>query len=92
MKTRVQILVGALLAILVLAFPALAAEKNAVGSLSLRQKQSDLLAGEFWAICYSGFRAGQHPDRGDGAKNPTDDQILEDLRIRNTAAEFVCES
>lgn len=88
MKTRVQILVGALLAILVLAFPALAAEKNAVGSLSLRQKQSDLLAGEFWAICYSGFRAGQHPDRGDGAKNPTDDQILEDLRILNTQAGF----
>ena len=88
MKTRVQILVGALLAILVLAFPALAAEKNAVGSLSLRQKQSDLLAGEFWAICYSGFRAGQHPDRGDGAKNPTDDQILEDLRTLNTQAGF----
>ena len=88
MKIRVQIVVGALLAILVLAFPALAAETNAVRYLSLRQKQSDLLAGEFWAICYSGFRAGQHPDRGDGAKNPTDDQILEDLRILSNQAGF----
>jgi exo-beta-1,3-glucanase (GH17 family) len=32
-------------------------------------------------VCYSGFRTGQHPDRGDGAKNPTDKQILEDLQI-----------
>lgn len=73
------------MAILVITTPLFAAETNTTGSLSLRQKQSDLLAGEFWAICYSGFRAGQHPDRGDGAKNPTDDQILEDLRILSTA-------
>lgn len=33
------------------------------------------------AICYSGFREGQHPDRGDGAANPTRAEILEDLRI-----------
>lgn len=33
------------------------------------------------AVCYSGFRSGQHPDRGDGAKNPSDEQILEDLNI-----------
>lgn len=32
-------------------------------------------------ICYSGFRAGQHPDRGDGAVNPSDKEILEDLLI-----------
>jgi hypothetical protein len=88
MKIRVQIFVCALLAISVPAFPALTAETNAVGSLSLRQKQADRLAGEFWAICYSGFRAGQHPDRGDGAKNPTDNQILEDLRILSNQAGF----
>jgi len=34
-----------------------------------------------FAVAYSGFRAGQHPDRGDGAVNPTDEEILEDLRI-----------
>ena len=33
------------------------------------------------AIAYSGFREGQHPDRGDGARNPTREQILEDLQI-----------
>lgn len=45
------------------------------------QEESDLLIGEVMAISYSGYREGQHPDRGDGAKNPTPEQILEDLRI-----------
>jgi exo-beta-1,3-glucanase (GH17 family) len=34
-----------------------------------------------YAVAYSGYRSGQHPDQGQGAKNPTDEQILEDLRI-----------
>ncbi len=58
------------------------------GPASLRQKKSDLLAGGFWGVCYSGFRTGQHPDRGDGAKNPTDAQILEDLNILARRGEF----
>jgi exo-beta-1,3-glucanase (GH17 family) len=33
------------------------------------------------AVAYSGFRAGQHPDRGEGAANPSREEILEDLRI-----------
>ena len=41
----------------------------------------DLLAGEVMAVAYSGFRAGQHPDRGDGAVNPSAAEILEDLKI-----------
>jgi len=45
------------------------------------QSENDLLAGFHDAICYSGFRKGQHPDRGEGAKNPTDEQVLEDLNI-----------
>lgn len=40
-----------------------------------------LLAGETMALAYSGFRAGQHPDRGDGAVNPSRAEILEDLEI-----------
>jgi exo-beta-1,3-glucanase (GH17 family) len=40
-----------------------------------------LLAGEVMAVAYSGFREGQHPDRGDGAVNPTAAEILEDLEI-----------
>ena len=47
----------------------------------LMQNPEDLLAGVCSAICYSGFREGQHPDRGDGAKNPTYEQTLEDLTI-----------
>ena len=31
------------------------------------------------AICYSGYREGQHPDRGDGAVNPSREEILQDL-------------
>ncbi|MEM1330122.1 MAG: glycosyl hydrolase [Planctomycetota bacterium] len=47
----------------------------------LMQPPEALLNGQVEAICYSGFRAGQHPDRGDGAVNPSDEEILEDLRI-----------
>lgn len=39
------------------------------------------LAGEHVAIAYSGFREGQHPDRGEGAVNPGRAEILEDLEI-----------
>jgi exo-beta-1,3-glucanase (GH17 family) len=45
------------------------------------QAASDLVAGEVMAVAYSGFREGQHPDRGNGANNPSDEEILEDLRI-----------
>ena len=48
---------------------------------SLPQLPTDLIHGEHWALSYSGFRKGQHPDRGDGAKNPTKAQIIEDLTI-----------
>ena len=41
----------------------------------------DLIAGEVMAVAYSGFREGQHPDRGDGAVNPSREEVLEDLRI-----------
>jgi exo-beta-1,3-glucanase (GH17 family) len=45
------------------------------------QTSDDLLHGQVMAVAYSGFREGQHPDRGDGAVNPSDEQILEDLKI-----------
>jgi exo-beta-1,3-glucanase (GH17 family) len=46
-----------------------------------QQTPEALLSGEVMAIAYSGFREGQHPDRGDGANNPSDEEILEDLNI-----------
>lgn len=52
---------------------------------TIQQPKEDLLAGIHKAVCYSGFRTGQHPDRGNGAKNPTDEQILEDLNILQNA-------
>jgi len=48
---------------------------------AIQQSKRDLLAGTYKAVCYSGFRAGQHPDRGEGAINPSREEILEDLRI-----------
>jgi exo-beta-1,3-glucanase (GH17 family) len=49
--------------------------------VAIQQQPGDLLAGVSKAVCYSGFRSGQHPDRGEGAKNPSESEILQDLRI-----------
>jgi exo-beta-1,3-glucanase (GH17 family) len=46
-----------------------------------QQDKQALIAAQVMAVAYSGFREGQHPDRGDGAVNPSRDEILEDLRI-----------
>jgi exo-beta-1,3-glucanase (GH17 family) len=51
------------------------------GASGFMQEERDLLHGEVMALAYSGFREGQHPDRGMGARNPTDEQIREDLQI-----------
>ncbi|MBN1340770.1 MAG: hypothetical protein JXA03_15685 [Bacteroidales bacterium] len=49
--------------------------------IALMQSRDDLMAGISSAVCYSGFRSGQHPDRGQGAVNPSREEILEDLKI-----------
>ena len=49
--------------------------------ISLKQGKEALLNGATRAICYSGFREGQHPDRGEGAVNPSYQETLEDLQI-----------
>lgn len=67
-----------LLCLLVSLIPIVSAEPAAI---SLQQKPGDLLDSESRAVCYSGFRRGQHPDRGAGAINPSDAEILEDLQI-----------
>ena len=51
----------------------------------LPQKPEALIDGQVMAVCYSGFRRGQHPDRGEGAKNPSREEILEDLRLLEAA-------
>ena len=48
---------------------------------SFSQTPDALLQGEAMAMAYSGFREGQHPDRGRGANNPSREEILEDLQI-----------
>ena len=49
--------------------------------VGLTQSPDSLVAGEVMAVAYSGFREGQHPDRGEGAVNPSREEILEDLQI-----------
>lgn len=58
---------------------------SAANDIVLKQTPDDLLVGVTNAICYSGFRAGQHPDRGNGAVNPNEAEILEDLLILEKA-------
>lgn len=50
-------------------------------AVTFEQQKAYLVDGKAVALAYSGYREGQHPDRGSGAVNPTDAQILEDLRI-----------
>jgi len=54
----------------------------------IKQNKSDLLNGVSKAVCYSGFREGQHPDRGDGAINPSYEETLEDLKILSRNSNF----
>ena len=68
------------------ASPAPETGKSAI--VPLQQKKSALLDGIQRGICYSGFRHGQHPDRGAGAVNPTDQQTLEDLQLLSRNGNF----
>jgi len=63
-------------------------ENNDSGKTMLRQHENDLLAGVSRAVCYSGFRTGQHPDRGDQAINPSYEEVLEDLKIISNQMNF----
>lgn len=63
-------------------------ENNTEEISSFKLKESNLLAGEVKAISYSGFRDGQHPDRGDGAVFPSDEEILEDMKILSRNSNF----
>jgi len=54
----------------------------------IKQAEGNLLMGVSKAICYSGFRNGQHPDRGEGAINPSYEEILEDLKILSENSNF----
>jgi exo-beta-1,3-glucanase (GH17 family) len=60
---------------------AIVASHSPLSAAGLKQTPDRRVAGEIMAIAYSGYREGQHPDRGDGAVNPSDDEILEDLEI-----------
>ncbi|NOQ25175.1 MAG: glycosyl hydrolase [Bacteroidales bacterium] len=55
---------------------------------TIQQSEKDLLTGLSKAVCYSGFRSGQHPDRGEGALNPSYEEILEDLKILSHNSNF----
>ena len=71
--------------LLLLSFVAFAAH---AAPAPIQQKPGDLLAGFKRAVCYSGFRHGQHPDRGQGAVNPSDKEVLEDLQLLSQQGNF----
>lgn len=62
-------------------------EEKATTETALQTKDM-LLNGMSDAVCYSGFRSGQHPDRGQGAVNPSYEEILEDLEILTEQTPF----
>jgi exo-beta-1,3-glucanase (GH17 family) len=84
MNHRIRI---AAMGILIAALTLLGCERSSdtvpsqTSTTSVRQAPSDLLAGQVMAVAYSGFREGQHPDRGEGAVNPGAAEIVEDLEI-----------
>jgi exo-beta-1,3-glucanase (GH17 family) len=47
----------------------------------VRPLPAEWSSGKAKAVSYSGFREGQHPDRGAGAVNPGEAEVLEDLQI-----------
>jgi exo-beta-1,3-glucanase (GH17 family) len=55
--------------------------QTSLASAEYTQTPENLLSDQVMAVAYSGFREGQHPDRGEGAVNPSDEQILDDLNI-----------
>lgn len=59
-----------------------------VDSGVIKKSKNNLLNGVSKAICYSGYRSGQHPDRGKGAKNPSYQEIFEDLFLLSEKADF----
>jgi exo-beta-1,3-glucanase (GH17 family) len=64
--------------------------QNSVSSITegIQQKEDQLLASYAQAVCYSGYRIGQHPDRGNGAVNPSREEIIEDLNIISEKMNF----
>jgi len=79
MKTLALTLVA--VALLSACSPSIDDGEQPVRKREFMQQPGDLLEGAVMAVAYSGFREGQHPDRGDGANNPSRDEILEDLQI-----------
>ncbi len=88
-KAYSGIIICSLLSLLVgIAFESAAQETAKPAVVSLQQRKSALLDGMQKGVCYSGFRHGQHPDRGSGAVNPTDQQTLEDLQLLSRNGNF----
>lgn len=64
------------------------AQSNNKSEQPALQTADRLLAVQVAAVCYSGFRSGQHPDRGAGAVNPSYEEILEDLLLLQRETPF----
>jgi len=63
-------------------------QKKDKQQVELKQPKENLLFGVSRAVCYSGFRSGQHPDRGNGAVNPSYEEVMEDLQLISKKMNF----
>jgi exo-beta-1,3-glucanase (GH17 family) len=73
--------IGAVALLMSVPCPSVADQPPASGPDEERVSEGQNRVRPRYAVAYSGYREGQHPDQGQGAKNPTDEQILEDLKI-----------
>ena len=87
---QARCLIGLAVALLLIQIECPAAEPKEAEKAPAQSPQAagDLLCGFSKAVAYSGFRRGQHPDRGEGAVNPSDANILEDLNILTRHGNF----
>lgn len=84
MKTTISLMLSLSLLLLFSCNQQQKTEKVTQIESGIKQQSSQLLNGTVEALCYSGFRTNQHPDRGNGAVNPSKEEILEDLSLLKT--------
>ncbi len=80
-RSTLAAVIGIVGVLLTLTSQSVAAQESDPETSTAQAREGQKGVRQRFAVAYSGFRSGQHPNRGNGAVNPTDEEILEDLRI-----------